>query len=319
MVQNRESWTGDEPRMKDGGKGPVVIHDLALALGCIRNAPGLPETFVEDAPALYTKLAAEELSKAKHELMSDSSMSTNEASPILKFNTPQRERSLKVESPVERSSSSPLRNWIPPAKPSIQLQFKSSNNNPLQARPSGMEPRPDTSRVTYEPSFESLNTTKPNIGSERMKEKIEFMTKALNVKRSGAVNSRRAPGLTIQPQPYNFEEQSASSKVSPFSPIYQNHSPSLPTNSPNSPFQSTVSSYEADSPASLFSGLSYEMDSPLSPAGYQDNFQNDPCFLESSESLLFPGSMFPFDTGFYDASLPSLDDDTYASAVLFAQ
>ncbi|RAL66766.1 hypothetical protein DID88_007549 [Monilinia fructigena] len=168
MVKNREEWTFAEPRMKDGGKGPVVIHDIAQALGCIRNAPGLPECFVEDAPALLNRLSAEEESKVKQEAQTVTTTSTEEASPESQPKLPQSSPRFQVASPTQlpppsyssQSPQSPKVDQYIPTKPSIQLQRQSPNKFPPQApmsRSATVDQRLDISRPQHEPLTESSN------------------------------------------------------------------------------------------------------------------------------------------------------------------
>ncbi|QSZ32394.1 hypothetical protein DSL72_001968 [Monilinia vaccinii-corymbosi] len=334
MVKNREEWTFAEPRMKDGGKGPVVIHDIAQALGCIRNASGLPECFVEDAPALLKRLSVEEESKVKQEPPTETTMPTEEASSEAPLKPLQSSPRFQVGSPIELpppsySSQFPETDQCNSTKPSIQLQFQLSNKLSPQApisRSAAMDQRFDASRVPNEPFIRSANIPHGHAVNKLPSHLSGVMP--LGNRINAAVDSCRAPGLTIQPQPCPYKEPSASSTsstASPFSPTYHT----------NSPLQSTVSSfspnYQASSPFSS-SETYYEGASSLSSSPYLSDVQTDPYFspvqhLDDAEAQLFHDlnsplglcdSMFAFDVGFTDlgGSLFPVEDEPYSLDLL---
>ncbi|KAB8299007.1 hypothetical protein EYC80_001140 [Monilinia laxa] len=336
MVKNREEWTFAEPRMKDGGKGPVVIHDIAQALGCIRNAPGLPECFVEDAPALLNRLSSEEESKVKREAQTETTTSTEEASLESQSKLPQSSPRFQVASPTElpppsyssQFPQSPKVDQYIQTKPSIQLQCQSPDKFPPQAPMSklaSVDQSFDVSRPQHEPLTGSSNIHQSHKVNKLTSDFSGSMSWCNRI--NTTLDSRRTPGLTIQSQPYQYQEQqalSASSTVSPFSPTCHT----------NSPFQSTVSSfsptYQANSP--LSSETSYEGDSSLSSSPYLPNLQKDPYFpsvhhLDDAETQLFHDlntplgfcdSMFTFDVGFSDlsGSLFPVEDEPYSQDLL---
>lgn len=292
MVKSREEWTLSEPRMKDGGKGPVVIHDIAQALGCIRNAPGLPECFIEDAPALLTRLSAEEMSKVKKEVQTEGNTSTEELSSEQQLKCAESLPEFQVESPVELPPPSYSSHFPPTSekeyfnttKPSIPLQLQSPKSLPSPApisRSVAIDQRPDTSSLSHEASMRSARTSQnPSVNMPHVNMMNNLPSKfstgtSFSGRNPAALDSRRAPGLTIQP--YHYQEQStlSASTVSSFSPTYQ----------ANSPFQSTVSSfspaYQAHSPLTS-SENSYQTDSSSSSSPYLDTLQKDPYLSPNS-------------------------------------
>ncbi|KAI9642400.1 Fluconazole resistance protein 1 [Ciborinia camelliae] len=216
MVRAREEWTLAEPQVKDEGKGPVVIHDVAHILGCIRNASGLPESFGEDAPAQLTRLS-EEKSKIRQEMTMENTTFAQEDSP--KF---------PMESPAEPPAVDSTNQIFPPLgchfdspNPFDDLEFPLLSNIQPQVPMSkslSMNQIPDDSKISHQPLIRSAS----------MDQTANFnMSHAMNY--AGVMDNRRAPGLNIQPQPYYYQEQStlsASYAASSASPAHQQAPPS---------------------------------------------------------------------------------------------
>ncbi|ESZ93265.1 hypothetical protein SBOR_6365 [Sclerotinia borealis F-4128] len=286
MLKNGEEWTFAEPRMKDEGKGPVVIHDIAQALGCIRNASSLPESFVEDAPALLTRLSLEEKMIIKQEPPTEVTISTEEPSPEFQIKSPKSSPEFKVESPLNYPCQFPQISEIDlinQTKSSFTLQFQPSNNPPSLASISRLAARDQKlsasrmSLVSFIGSKSKNQVPNVNMSHSHVIDKLasNFPSDYTFNKRviQGTMAHRRAPGLTIQPQSYHFQEisaLSASSTVSSLSPTY----------STDSLFQSNVSpfspaAYQANSPLSS-SGDSYQVDCSMSSSPYLSTLHEDP-------------------------------------------
>lgn len=320
MLKNREEWTFTEPRMKDGGKGLVVIHDVAQALGCIRNVSSLPDGFVEDAPALLTRLSLEEEKlKVKQDIQMEATTSTEEASGELQPNLPKDESpgeipptsssgqfprssaiSLRVDSAIGSPASSPPAPVCPQPSGIDYLNSKKLPNRSIilsqlatsRSSSAATDQRSDSSITSHEPSIESASKSQI---LEVNQFHMRFINRSSNWSEPGfgsqkftAMDYQRAPDLRPTPQHYYYQEQSPSSGssiASSFSPTYYANSPSY----------STVS-----------------LDSPTSQANYQ--FSTTEFFSEtdsSSSSSSSPNSYDPMSTfgGFFTAEDGPLGPD----------
>ncbi|TGO57206.1 hypothetical protein BCON_0068g00370 [Botryotinia convoluta] len=285
MVKNREEWTFAEPRMKDGGKGPVVIHDIAQALGCIRNAPGLPENFIEDAPALLARLSAESLAEERSQLEQGIQTETTRSS----------EGAASPESIEEETSPETpptFSKWLPslpiyqsdPFTPLPETAHRSLDEPSIQPQQQSVtqDRKLDNSRMSHGPTIKSSSTSQfSNVNlllGNMINDSSNFPAReSFSNRNTAAVDVRRAPGLKIQPQPYNSREQpalSASSTVSSFSTTHHTNSPLQSINSTFSPV------YQASTPLS-YSEHSNQFHASSSSSPYLSHLQKDPCLSPS--------------------------------------
>ncbi|EMR87589.1 hypothetical protein ACHAO1_004030 [Botrytis cinerea] len=321
MVKNREEWTFAEPRMKDGGKGPVVIHDIAQALGCIRNAPGLPENFIEDAPALLARLSAESLAEERSQL--EQGIQTEAARSSEEAASPE-----SIEEETSPETPTTFTKWLPslplyqsdPFAPLPETAHRSLDEPSTQPHQQAIiqDQKLDTSRMSHGPTIKSANASQfSNVNvlvGNMMSNSPNFPAReSFSNRNTAAVDFRRAPGLKIQPQPYNSQEQpalSASSTVSSFSTTHHTNSPLQSTNSTFSPV------YQASTPLS-YSEHSNQYHASSSSSPYLSHLQKDPCLSPSpalddfSNPQFYDPDMLLFNT---QATSNSFDEASYLTS-----